>query len=320
MKKLSIIIAILSICVSAFAGTNGGLGGAFSRMGAGIRARGLGNAFCAVAEGPSALYFNSGALPFHTKREFTASSVNLALDRRMDFIGFSTPLKPKAEGKVVNAGVALGWIHASVSDIDSRDYDGSPLETIDMSSNLFQFGFGIQLHERVGAGIGVKKIYETFGKIGDDETSVNADGLGIDAGVFARVLEDVTVGAQIKDVNSKTTWSTTNYWSQGTSKTDEWPLQYRVGFAYNRESVLAAFDLEGSEENEVRAHAGVEGRAAISDRQWIAGRVGLDGSDLNFGAGLGFEFWKVLSKVDLVYTLESVAPDDAVAISWGVEF
>ncbi|MCC6476940.1 hypothetical protein IT157_07775 [bacterium] len=320
MKKLSIGIAILSICVSAFAGTNGGTGGAFSRMGAGIRAKGLGNAFCAVAEGPSALYFNPGALPFHQKKEFSASSVNLALDRRMDFIGFSTPLKPKAEGKVVNAGVALGWIHASVSDIDSRDYDGAPLEMIDMSSNLFQFGFGIQFHEKLGAGIGVKKIYETFGKIGDEESSVNGDGFGIDAGVFARPIEHLSVGAQIKDVNSKTTWNTTNYWSQGTSKTDEWPLQYRIGLAYERSGILGAFDLEGSEENEVKTHAGVEGRTAISDRQWIAGRLGLDGSDVNIGAGFGFAFWKVLSKVDLVYTLESVAPDDAIAVSWGVEF
>jgi hypothetical protein len=320
MKKLSVSIAILSLCVSAFAGTNGGFGGAFSRMGAGIRAKSMGNAFCAVAEGPSALYFNPGALPFHTKKEFSASSVSLALDRRLDFVGFSTPLKPKAEGKVVNAGVGVGWIHASVSDIDSRDYDGEPLEAIDMSSNLFQFGFGIQFHDKVGAGIGVKKIYETFGKIGDDESSVNGDGFGIDAGIFAKPLEDVTLGAQIKDVNSKTTWNTTNYWSQGTSKTDEWPLQYRFGFAYNRQGILAAFDLEGSQENEVKAHAGVEGRTNISDHQWIAGRLGLDGGDVNFGAGFGFAFWKVLSKVDLVYTLESVAPDDAVAISWGVEF
>ncbi|MCL4305209.1 hypothetical protein KJZ99_04795 [bacterium] len=315
------IILSLLLATSLHAGTNGGLGGAFTRVGAGVRAQAMGNAFTAVAEGPSALYFNPGALPFHTTSEFSASSRSMALDRRVDYLAFSTPLHPKAaEGQVVNAGVAVGWLHAGVGDIDSRDFDGRPLEMIDMSSNVFQFGFGVQFTEKIGAGIAAKVVYETFGKIADDNSSVNGNGFGVDAGIFAKPIEHLRLGAQLKDVNTKTTWNTSNYWSQGTSKVDEWPLQYRLGAAYEQKGLLGALDIEGSEEGEVKVHVGAEGRTWVTDRQWVAGRVGLDHDNLNFGIGLGFEFWKVLSKVDLTYTLESIAPDDAIAVSWGVEF
>jgi len=317
MKYFFLSLLISSV---AFANTNGGLGGAFTRVGAGVRAQAMGNAFTAVAQGPSALYFNPGALSFQENSEFSASSRSMALDRRVDYLAFSTPLKPKTEGKVVNAGVALGWLHAGVSDIDSRDFDGRPLETINMSSNVFQFGFGVQFHPKIGAGIAAKVVYETFGKIADDKSSVNGNGFGVDAGVFAKPMDRLTVGAQLKDLNSKTTWNTSNYWSQGTNKIDEWPLQYRLGAAYEYQWLLGALDIEGSEEGETKLHAGAEAKTAISDRQWIAGRLGMDGENFNIGAGFDFEFWKVLSKVDFTYTLESVAPDDAVAISWGVEF
>jgi hypothetical protein len=318
MKYL--LLSLLVVTTSLFAGTNGGLGGAYSRVGAGVRAQGMGNAFTAVAQGPSALYFNPGALSFQESSEFSASSRSMALDRRVDYLAFSSPIHPKTEGKVVNAGVALGWLHASVSDIDSRDFDGRPLEQIDMSSNLFQFGFGVQFSDKIGAGIAAKVVYETFGKIADDNSSVNGNGFGVDAGVYAKPIDHLSLGAQIKDVNSKTTWNTSQYWAQGTNKIDEWPLQYRVGAAYDYKWLLGALDIESSEEGETKLHVGAEGKTAITEQQWIAGRVGLDHDNLNFGVGLGFKFWKVLSKVDFTYTLESVAPDDAVAISWGVEF
>ncbi len=314
-------LSLLVFCTSlAFAGTNGGQGGAFTRLGAGVRAQAMGNAFTGIAQGPSALYFNPGALSFHENSEFSASSRSMALDRRVDYLAFSTPLHPKAEGKVVNAGVAVGWLHGAVGDIDSRDFDGRPLEKIDMSSNVFQFGFGVQFSPKIGAGIAAKVVYETFGKIADDNSSVNGNGFGVDAGVFAKPVDRLTVGAQLKDLNSKTTWNTSNYWSQGTTKIDEWPLQYRVGAAYEYEWLLGALDIEGSEEGETRLHVGAEAKTAITDQQWVAGRIGLDHENLNFGIGLGFAFWKVMSKVDLTYSLETVAPDDAVAVSWGVEF
>src|SRR3989339_139964 len=134
MKKTSLVIALLCVTIIAQAGPNGGLGGSFARVGAGARAKARENAFTGLGEGTSAIYFNPAALPFGKSATFTATTSRMALDRSLDYIAFIAPVHPKAEGQVVNAGLGLGWLHAGVGDIDSRDYDGQPLDMIDMSS------------------------------------------------------------------------------------------------------------------------------------------------------------------------------------------
>lgn len=322
MRKFIVIIAALGVSVAAFAGTNGGTAGAFARVGAGARAKAMGNAYTGLAAGPSAIYFNPGALPFGAGPEFAATTAQLALDRSVDYLAFSAPVHPKPgpAAKAVNAGVGVGWLHAGVGDIDSRDFNGNPLDRIDMSSNVFLFGFGVQFHERFGAGLTAKVIYESFGRIGNDNRPVNGDGFGADFGAFARPIEYLTVGAQLKDVGAKTTWSTTEYWSQGSSKADNWPLQYRVGAAYQRSGITGAVDLEGSDEGETRLHAGLEGAYAITEKQSVAARAGYDAGAPGFGVGIGFALWKFHSTIDFTYVIENIAPDDATTIGWSVQF
>jgi hypothetical protein len=322
MKRIIVIIALSVLASTVWAGTNGGTAGAFARIGAGARARGMGNAFVAVAQGAAAVYFNAGALPYQTRREFSATTLKMALDRRLDYLAFSAPIHPKPAGnkKPVNGGVGIGWLHASVGDIDSRDFDGNPLPMINMSSNQFLFGFGIEFHEKFGAGVTAKVVYETYGKIGTDDKSVNGDGFGIDAAAFSRPIEHLTVGAQIKDIGTKTTWNTANYWSQGTSKIDKWPAMYRVGAAYERWGLTGALDVESSAEKETKLHAGAEYLYPVSEKQSVAGRIGYDAGSPTFGLGIGFRIWKLESTLDFTYVIENIAPDDGTTVSWGVSF
>lgn len=321
MNRILFIVTLLLTASAACAGTNGGLGGAFDRMGAGARAKALGNAYVAVPEGPSTIYFNPGATPFTEQSEFTAMDASMALDRSLQYLAFVTPVRPKAaEGQVVNAGIGVAWLHAGVGDIDSRDFDGLPLEMIDMSSNVFMLGFGVQFHERFGGGVTAKVIYETFGKITDNDRSVNGDGFGADVGLYAIPLDFLSLGAQVKDIGTKTTWNTTDYWSQGSSKADDWPLQYRFGAAYHRQGLLGAVDIETSEEGEAKLHAGAEISREITEKQSVAARTGYDDGAFCVGFGIGFAFWKVLSTVDFTYTFEDIAPGDTPTVSWSVKF
>ncbi|MBU0509722.1 hypothetical protein KKH27_12920 [bacterium] len=323
MNRFLASLLLITAATTTFAGTNGGFAGAFARIGAGARAKAMGNAYTAVAEGPSAVYFNPGAIPFHREREFSATLTDLALDRRLDYLAFTTPVhpKPSSEQKPVNAGIGLAWLHAGVADIDARDFDGRPLDRIDQSSNLFALAFGIQFHEKFGAGLAAKVIYETFGKIGgDNDRSINGDGVGLDVGAFGRPIEHLTVGLLIKDIASKTTWNTNEYWSQGSSKADEWPMQYRFGAAYSRMGLTGAMDVESSEEGETRLHLGTEAATRIDDKYSFAGRVGYDDGAVTFGIGVGLATWKVRSTVDFTYALEDIAPDDAFVVSWNVAF
>jgi hypothetical protein len=325
MKKILILpVLVLVMAGSCLAGSDGGFAGAFARLGAGARAKAMGNAYTAVADGPSAIYFNPGALPFQKSLEFNAATSHMALDRRLDYIGFIAPVHPKAgpEKKIVNAGLGLGWLHGSVGDIDSRDFDGNPLPMIDESSNLFMFSFGVQFHERFGAGVTAKVIYETFGKIGgpSNNKSVNGNGFGADIGAFAKPIDHLTIGAQLKNIGAKTTWSTTDYWTQGSSKADKWPVQYRFGGAYEQSGFTGAVDVESSDNKDTKIHAGLEAARDITVKQSIAGRIGYDDGAATFGLGIGFVVWKFHSMVDFTYVLENIAPNDATYISWGLKF
>jgi hypothetical protein len=322
MKKYILTLSTAFLVSQCFAGTNGGMAGAFSRMGAGARAKGLGGAFTGVGQGAAAVYFNPGALPFGEEREFTANLSRLALDRTLHYLAFAAPVRPKAgpDKRVVNAGIGLAWLHAGVSDIDARDFDGLPMDQIDQSSNLFMMGFGVQVLDKVGLGVTAKINYDTYGRIGDGNASIHGNGFGADAGVFAKPVDRLTVGAQIKDIGVKTTWSTVDYWDQGSSKADKWPAQYRVGGAYQYSWLLGAVDIESSQESETRLHAGIEAARDITSKQSIAGRVGYDGGAFNFGLGMGFAYWKVRSSLDLVYTLENIAPNDATTLGWSIKF
>ena len=66
----------------------------------------------------------------------------------------------------------------------------------------------------------------------------------------------------------------------------------------------------------------------MSPVELLSGKLHLDSTaDLaptllgfNFGLGVGFDFWKVQSVLDFVYTLENITPDDATTLGWSVKF
>lgn len=315
------IILLLTIAPLLYGGTNGGMAGAFGRMGAGARAKALGDAYTGYADGPWAIYYNPGALSFLQTREFSSALSIMALDRSLHFLSFATPLHPKAGKTRADAGFGIGWLHAGVGDIDSRGFDGEPLDMMSQSSNLFFFSFANRFHPKIGVGITAKVAYETFGKIGEGGTSINGSGFGLDFGVHARPIDNLFVGAQVKDAALKTTWNTTSYWEQGTTKIDKWPLQYRLGAAYRPlPYLLGLADVEGSSEKDWRLHLGAEGMWRLTDRQTFALRTGLSHEDIAFGFGFYFAFWRVTSKVDFAYVIESIAPEDTQVLSWSVEF
>ena len=321
-KSHFVLLALFTLTSVSLAGSDGGFAGAFARLGAGARAKALGDAYTGLAQGPSAMYFNPGALPFAQHLEFSATTAKMALDRSLDYIAFTAPVHPRTgpEKKAVNAGLGVGWLHAGVGNIDSRDFDGNPLPTIDQSSNLFLFSFGLQFHERFGAGVTAKVVYETFGKIGNDNKSINGNGFGADVGAFAKPIDHLTVGAQILNLGAKTTWNTTDYWSQGSSKADKWPFQYRAGAAYQYSGLTGTMDVESSDKNDTRLHAGLEGAVNVTEKQSVAGRIGYDDGAPTFGIGLGFAVWKLHSSIDLTYVLENIAPDNSTQLGWNIQF
>jgi len=327
VKQITLIVLVVALLtVPAMSGTNGGYAGAFLRMGLGARAVAMGNAQVAAATGPWALYYNPGAMPWTTQREVAVSTRRLALDREYYFVGTAIPLRPK--NAPFEAGIALGWIHARSARIDGRDFDGIHYGWLSQHDNAFQMAFGVGDTTKFGVGLAVKVVYSLFPNMTAEGNPVDANGVGMDVGVRVKPLSILTIGARIKDFNllspdrkMRITWDTTDYWSQGSSKVDRFPVQFVGGVMVQpREGLSIACDAEISNAFDRRMHFGAEYAAVLSDQLSGALRAGLDYHNITFGIGITPKVWHLRTTLDYAYVVESVAPLDSHVISWTFQF
>ena len=315
MRQYHIILIIsLFICGSALGETNGGYAGAFLRMGLGAEAAAQGDAFTARASNGFAAYYNPAGLSYLEKRYFAASYSNLALDRSLNFIGLSFPLKP-------TAGVALGWMNAGVSDIDGRDYDGNHYGELSFYDNAFTFAFSNRFSQYVSAGVGVKILYGLFPEALDDDKALKASGVGFDFGLMVKPHRQVQLGLQVRDINAKYGWDSSEFYSEGTNKNDNFPRIYKCGVAvFPTAEMSAEYDIEISDKDAVEHHFGLDYSVVLKPEYIFSLRTGYDHDVPGFGFGFLFPLGDYVSKLDFAYILEDVAPKDTMIISWSMLF
>jgi hypothetical protein len=283
-------------------------------MGLGAEAIAQGDAFTARASNGFATYYNPAGLAFLHKRTLATSYSYLALDRSFNFIGLTFPLKP-------TAGVSLGWINAGVTNIDGRDYDGNHYGTLEFYQNSFAFGFANRFSQYVSAGISVKILYGLFPDMLEDNKALKANGVGFDFGALVKPVRWLRLGLQVRDINAKYGWDSSEYYSEGMSKNDQFPTIYKAGFAFLPGNGLAAeYDLELSSQNAVEHHFGLEYAIIFKPERTFVLRTGYDQDVPTFGFGYYFPLGKLTSRLDTAYILENVAPDDTMIFSWSLWF
>ena len=304
----------LSISSIADAKTNGGYAGAFLRMGLGAEALAQGDAFTARADNGFAGYYNPAGLAFLKQRTAATSYSRLALDRSFNFLGIALPLKP-------SAGVSIGWINAGVTNIDGRDFDGNHYGNLEYFENAFTFGFANRFSKYVAVGIGVKILYDLFPKTLEDDKALKSTSVGFDVGVMVQPIRKLRIGLQARDINAKNSWETSEYWSEGLTKNDDFPTILKIAAAYFPINGLEAeYDLELSSKDVIEHHFGFEYAVFFMERQQFALRTGYDHDVPTFGFGYLFPIGSLNSQFDAAYIIENVAPDDTIIFSWSLMF
>ncbi len=293
----------------------GGTPGAFSRMGFGARGAGMGNAMSAVITGDLVSYYNPALLPWTSQRQVSASYGILSLDRTLNFVNFTAPVRP-------SAGVSVGLINAGVSNIDGRDGDGRQTGMLRTSENLVFLGFGNRFPGGFAIGLNVKLMYYHL------YTDVSSTTVGLDAGALVPIGNNLTVSATVRDINGKYKWDTsTLYGQQGKTSEDAFPLLYTVGAAYSLPDTLAlvAAEIEMSNQKTVIARFGIE----VPLVRELSVRGGIDRVDLKEkGNGVrpsvGFSAAKQLDgwapSVTYAYVIEPFAPKGMHLVSVSVTF
>ena len=252
MKRLRTLALTLTLLAGSTPDVRAQAVGAFARMGFGARGVAMGNGLVADAFGDASPYYNPALAPFTSRQNLAASAAFLSRDRELQFLQFAAPLRPQA-------GIALGLIHAGVSEIDGRDASG--YHTRDLSTDEFAFflAFGTRLGGRATAGVGLQ-LFRT--DLFDELEPVIS--IGLDIGVTVRVTEQLRLGLAADDLLARYAWDTTPIYDEdGTTTRDRFPARLRVGGAYAL--------MEGR----VRLLAEVESRVTSAEAR--TRQTGLDG-------------------------------------------
>lgn len=310
LKTKLLAVLILLVPFVSMAGENGGYAGSFLRMGLGARSIALGNTGVASPVTAYSAFYNPAAFGHLEDRLVGLSYSFLSLDRRFEYISFSMRVPP-------GAGFSIGWIESGVGDILSYNSIGEVTGEIKHSSNAVYFSFGRRFGERLSFGVSVKILFESIND-GTDEFDYNSNGVGFDLGFVYLLTDQIRIGGQVKDINSKLKANTDQIFERGGTTIDVFPVTYKIGAYYTTDLqwLKAAYDFEWSNKGLKKHHFGIE---AVHGQN-LAVRIGLNGSEPVFGAGLDFKIMKTVSYLDYAFVPSVIDEGSNHVFSWQVIF
>jgi len=257
-----LIIILASVCYANGAGTTGAN---FLKIGVGARAAALGDAFTAVVDDSTSLYWNPAGLAKMEKRQLSATYNMWFAGINQGYLGMGFPLSRR--------GVIAGGVnYVDMGDFDGRDESGNPTGTFTASALNYQLGYANRFGEKLIWGISAGLVQDT---IAEDIKSTYAANLGL----IYKSSESLSLGLALQNVG-------------GELGSDPLPFVAKIGMAYTWKSLLLALDIASPTDNDLYYGAGIEWW--IMDG--IALRVGYKtNQDIGEGltAGLGFSKGKI---------------------------
>ncbi len=206
--------------------------GAFSRMGFGARGIAMGNAVTADATGYASPYYNPALAPFLVRQSVDVSAALMSLDRQLQFVQLSAPLRPRA-------GIAGGLVHAGVDSFDGRNASGYHTGTFAVHEYAFFIAFGVRLKRRTTVGVGFQLFRsDLFANV------AAARSIGIDLGMSYRVTEQLRIGAVADDLLASYGWDTSKHRSAGGNTRDAFPRRIRLGASYQLPQLYLSAEYE----------------------------------------------------------------------------
>ncbi len=219
-KWSGLVVTGTLILFSGTQSVSGQSPGAFSDRGFGGRGIALGNAQVADAFGSGSPWYNPALAPFYSDQMIEAAYTFLTNDRRLEYLQFAIPMKPRA-------GVAVGLIHGGVSNIDGRDASGYHTETYSTDDYAAFLAFGSRVGSKVTIGIAFRFFRSTL------LPELNANSIGIQIGTTVEVRKNLFVAASLDNILSRFEWDSSDVLgSSGQKTTDDFPLKLRLGVGY----------------------------------------------------------------------------------------
>jgi hypothetical protein len=272
--KIALMVVILSLLISngfTASKNKGETGLSFLKIGVDARAVGMGEAYTAVSEDASAVYWNPAGLVGARHSNVLFNHNEWIVDIRGEFASLSLVRKSSAWGFHLRS-LNVGNIEAR-ADVPVED----PLETISAHYLSAGISYARRVSRNLNAGLTVKYLFEKI-------YVESATGFAVDFGITYRTpFQNAKIGAVLQNLGK-----------MGKFKNEETalPVICRLGFLYNlslkTESVtalLTADVVKPSAEN-VRFHLGTE--VLVWNQIALRGGYLFGYEARNFALGLGF--------------------------------
>ncbi len=316
--------------------------GAFMENGGGARALGMGGAFTAVADDPSATFWNPAGIA-----EISQAEVLLMHSERFgdlidrDFVAYTQPVDWCIFGGS-SSGIGISLIRLGVDDIpftehltEQLDINGDGIVSDEEARGIFglqdqiryksdqEFGFLLSYGEQLGKwkiGGSIKFIRQSVGEY-------SSLGLGVDVGLLRpRIWRNLDFGIKLQDI-------TTTYLSWSTSRNELITPAIVPGIAYRfpleqwSMQVIVAYSLETRFDNRKGAdqywigstsandHFGLE--VGFNEHVFLRGGFDSGWEAGNMTAGAGFKVQPFT--IDYAYSGDSLDIDEVthrISLSW----
>ncbi len=236
---LSLLFSLLFSSVSAQGVSKVGTSAApFLKIPVGARASAMGGAFVAMADDPSALFWNPGGIARIEKASLMVDHSPWLPGLQHNFIGFTLPLQ-----NFGTIGLSITSLATAEMDITTIDKPMGTGETFDAQFISVGFSYGLYLTDRFSIGA-------TFKYINERIYNSNATGIAVDIGtIYNTPLPGLRLGFNVSNFGTKMgiqgedlnipadingTIKGNNESIVAQLKTDEFdlPLMMQVGLAY----------------------------------------------------------------------------------------
>jgi len=230
------IIGLLALPVSAknISSRAGTTGFSFLKLGVGAKAVAMGGAFTAIADDPSAVYYNPSGTIHLKRRELLAGYHNYVLDIQSGFIAYSQPLLEK---------YSLGFFidYLNFGDFTQTNINGERIGEFSGSDFLIGTNFSTKIIPELAAGINFKYMHEGISGVDIQGESSNpgADAIAFDLGFHFKMPDSLTTfGFMAYNLGGIISGYSANH-------KDKLPMGVRLGLSHSLRELPLRMALDG---------------------------------------------------------------------------
>ncbi|MFH1097102.1 MAG: PorV/PorQ family protein [Candidatus Desantisbacteria bacterium] len=273
IKRVIFLLIIGMVSVSGVeAKDTGKSGAAFLKIGVGARAAGMGEAFCALADDISAIYWNPAGLSQLTQTEVMATHLSYFQDVNSEYLAFVRPNKNKGA-----LGVSLSML--GVDGIKRYNKTNGNMNS-DFKANDMAMSLAVSRMFGQGAAIGAGL---KFVKQGIDNK--NTSNLVVDLGGLCHTpIHNLVVGAVVQNIGIKASDK-----KQGVVD-DPMPFRMRFGLSYQLTNSIICMDVNMPNDGQRTTNLGIERTmpkvAGLNTMLRAGYRMGADTGKFGFGFGI----------------------------------